>query len=78
MDSCGVIVLPDTVQTNVSVAYVTLKQPCREDAVDTLMFLARAELPEHLQPAAIHILDTMPMTPSGKIDYRALEQLAAQ
>lgn len=78
VDSCGVIVLPDTVQINVSVAYVTLKQPCREDAVDTLMSLARAELPEHLQPAAIHILDTMPMTPSGKIDYRALEQLAAQ
>lgn len=80
LENCGVIAAPDQARINVPVCYVLLKseQQDRSELLRQLTDLARAELPEHLQPAAIHILDTMPMTPSGKIDYRALEQLAAQ
>ena len=79
LDNCGVIVLPDPERINVPVAYVTLKPGVDATAVPAaLTAIARRELPEHMQPAAIHILDSMPMTQSGKIDYRALEALAAE
>ena len=42
------------------------------------MVLAQNELPEYDRPEIITIIDSMPMTPSGKIDYRALEAMAGE
>ena len=78
VESCGVAVLPDPVQTNVSIAFVTIKPTVakRDAVVEELDALSRKDLPEHLRPSVIHILDTMPLTSNGKIDYRALEEMA--
>lgn len=36
-----------------------------------------AELPSWMMPGIIHVLDTLPLTPSGKVDRRALPTLVA-
>ena len=44
--------------------------------MEELMNYAKAELPEHSVSVKIMVLDEMPLTQSGKIDYRALEYKA--
>lgn len=78
VSECGVIVREDAVRMNIAIAYVTLKG---NEAIDKskvtekIMSFAKAELADHMVPVAIHIIEKMPTTPSGKIDYRALEEL---
>ncbi|MGU3436428.1 amino acid adenylation domain-containing protein [Actinomycetes bacterium M1A6_2h] len=53
----------------VLVSYVHADGPV--DSAD-LMAIARASLPRHMVPARIVVLDTIPLTPVGKLDRRAL------
>ncbi|MCP3144849.1 non-ribosomal peptide synthetase, partial [Pyxidicoccus xibeiensis] len=53
------------------VAYVSARQEQVLD-VGALRELARARLPEYMVPPHIVVLDTLPLTPSGKVDRRAL------
>lgn len=79
VEKSGVIVRPDPIQTNVPIAFITMKKHMDiQNFEEQLLQYAKQELPDHLQPESIHIIDTMPMTPSGKIDYRALEERAAK
>ncbi|WP_052511419.1 non-ribosomal peptide synthetase [Cupriavidus sp. HPC(L)] len=47
---------------------------CVLDAVDTATIKDRlkAQLPDHMVPAQIIVLDRLPITPNGKLDHRAL------
>jgi amino acid adenylation domain-containing protein len=53
------------------VAYVTAKQDASLRTADLRAHLKRA-LPEYMMPAAFMVLDRLPLTPSGKVDRRAL------
>ena len=73
----------DAQRINVPIAYVSLKKiqtvhPSgdAQDIIDQLNALAKRELPEHMRPVEIRIVDKMPMTVSKKIDYRTLEEEA--
>ena len=80
VERCGVIVVPDAVRVNVPVAFVLLKTGAagNEQRLNEIREWIRKELPDHLWPKAVHILESMPMTQTGKIDYRALEKLAEE
>lgn len=53
------------------IAYVTARAETRPDAHCLRTFL-KAALPEHMVPSAFVVLDHLPLTPSGKLDRRAL------
>ena len=53
---------------------------CKENAVvkAKLRELCQKELPEYAQPVDFVFVDSLPLTPIGKIDYRALEKQAEE
>lgn len=53
------------------VAYATLREPL-QGAVEKLRAHAEQSLPEHMVPSAFVVLEQMPLTPSGKLNRRAL------
>ncbi len=75
---CGTIVVEDSERLNVAVSFVTMQDSLysKELLIAELMECAREKLPEHSVPVKIVVLDEMPLTQSGKIDYRQLEKKA--
>lgn len=65
------------VQGHLPIVFAVLKDGCTENAVkEELVELCQKELPEYVQPVDFVFIDKMPLTPIGKIDYRALEEKA--
>jgi amino acid adenylation domain-containing protein/thioester reductase-like protein len=54
------------------VAYVVLAEGEKEADPNQLRAFLRQKLPEYMIPSAFVTLDTLPMTPNGKVDRRAL------
>ena len=50
----------------------------KNKTVSDIIQTCQKELPEYAQPKSIIIIDVMPLTPIGKVDYRTLEQMAAK
>lgn len=73
---CGTIVVEHPERINVAVSFVKMKDSSysKEQLVSELMECAREKLPEHSVPVKIVVLDEMPLTQSGKIDYKVLEK----
>lgn len=46
----------------------------KEELIDQLSELCQRELPEYVQPVEYRFIDSLPLTPIGKVDYRSLEQ----
>ncbi len=64
-------------QGKLPVVYAVLKENCNEDEIKKELFeLCQKELPEYVQPVDFIFIDKMPLTPIGKVDYRALEKEA--
>lgn len=75
VNRCGVIVQNNEERMSASIAFVSFcNQSLGEEGVRQLKELIQRELPEHLWPDSIIPLKEMPITPSGKIDYRKLEK----
>lgn len=79
VDKCAVVAIEDEEMMNVAVVFVT-KTSNIDDSVLTsvLETLAKNDLPRHMQPSRIIVVDKLPLTASGKIDYKALEKEAAK
>lgn len=61
------------------VLFVTLKNAAeRETAIADVQKHCNQELAEYSRPSIIQVIDSLPITHAGKVDYRALEQEAAR
>ncbi|MBP5971594.1 amino acid adenylation domain-containing protein [Brasilonema sp. CT11] len=69
--SC-VIAREDNLGDKRLVGYVVAHQYCQL-TMDQLRQFLKAKLPEYMVPSAFVILESMPLTPNGKVDRRALK-----
>ncbi len=76
VQECAVIAVPDAMKGEVIEAFVALKQPV--DDVDALIAelqqRVRDNLAAYAYPRSVHIVDSLPKTPSGKIQRFVLRQ----
>jgi amino acid adenylation domain-containing protein len=68
---CVVVAREDSPGDRRLVAYAVLREPEGAAASDLRLYL-RQKLPDHMIPSAFVLLEAMPLTPSGKVDRRAL------
>ena len=71
--------MPDKehIQGKLPIVYAVLDDGVNKDNIKfELKLLCENELPEYAQPVDFIFIDEMPLTPIGKVDYRALEKLA--
>jgi len=74
VNRCATIVVEDAERMNVMVAYVSLKKACFCSETELGKYLT-IKLPEHFSVKKIVILDQIPITPNGKVDYKMLTKL---
>ena len=70
--SCAVVPMqdPNHSESKLPKAFVVLKGA--NATTEELMTYCKANLPEHLVPAAIELIDALPMNSNGKVDYKKL------
>ncbi len=79
--SCCVVGVDDKDQSQgkLPVVYAVLVGNANKSTVKAeLRKLCESELPEYAQPVDFVFIDEMPLTPIGKVDYRALEKMAEE
>jgi oxalate---CoA ligase len=75
--SAAVVAVRDEVLGQRPVAYVVPARPGREPQLeDALRQACQAALPRPKWPAAFHLVDGLPLGPTGKVARRRLEELA--
>jgi acetyl-CoA synthetase len=77
--AAGVVGLPDTMRTEAVTAFVVLRAGFRATAelAAQLQDHVRSRLGGHQYPRAVHFIDELPMTVTGKVMRRELRRLAA-
>lgn len=79
VETCCVIGIPDKERINFPKAYIVLKQKSVNDIDEErirkeITEICRQNLPDYMVPDEVEIVNDLPRTPRGKVDYRALEQ----
>ncbi|MFB2836725.1 non-ribosomal peptide synthetase, partial [Floridanema evergladense] len=73
VQAAAAIVREDTPGDKRLVAYIT-SQPSATPTSSELRQYLKAKLPDYMVPSAYVLLETLPLTPSGKVDRRALPE----
>lgn len=79
VDKCCVVGVsdPNYAVGQIAIAYIVVKQNMA-DAVKEIQQMCANLLPEHSIPQKYIIVNELPYTPAGKVDFRALERMAAE
>lgn len=77
---CCAIGVPDPVRNLIPTLFVVLKPGTEhtDQLTDEIIEICTSELPEYMVPESIEYRAEFPRTPRGKIDYRALEEMAKE
>ena len=72
--ACAVVPMqdPEHSESHLPKAFVVLKDSDNQTTIKELMAYCEANLPVHLVPAAIELIDALPMNGNGKVDYQKL------
>ena len=72
--ACAVVPMhdPDHSESHLPKAFVVLKDSDIQTTIKKLMAYCEMNLPVHLVPAAIELIDALPMNSNGKVDYKKL------
>lgn len=70
----AVVVEEDKAKLNIAVAYVVLKKGNMEKQLAFIRDTLEQKLPDYSVPKTIMVIESMPLTQSGKIDYRKLQK----
>ena len=81
VSECGVVCISDGPNTYLPIAFCVLEKSC--DSTQTsvekeLQALSKADLPGFDEPVKYIFVDCLPRTAQGKVDYRALEEMAKE
>ncbi len=76
IEKCAVIIEEDPNRISIPVAFITPKgnEVIVSDYVSYIQSVIQKQLPSYYCPEMIRIIEKMPLTSSGKIDYKALEK----
>lgn len=75
---CAVVGVPDEIELNIPVANIVLHEGCEDQEKDVIAFvdhMVGEQLPEYALMAGYNFLKELPLTPIGKLDFRALEKI---
>ena len=83
VENCCAVGVTDKshVQGKLPVVFVVCKESFKgkeDKIISELKDMCKKELPEYSQPVDFRFCDSLPLTPIGKIDYRALEKMAEE
>jgi long-chain acyl-CoA synthetase len=73
--SAAAVGVPDDEAGEAVVLFVTLRPGARVSTEDVLSFM-RAQLPKHMVPRSVLVLDSLPLTVNGKTAKASLRELA--
>ena len=76
--NCAVVGVPDEIELNIPVANIVLHDEYKDRVQDVVEYIdqtIRDQLPEYSLMAGYNFLDELPLTPIGKLDFRALEKI---
>lgn len=74
---CAVVCIPDGDYSNIAIAFAVLASS-EEEKVNAQQIedYLKDKLPSHCIPKQIVLVDSLPLSPVGKVDYKALEKQA--
>lgn len=73
----AVVGAPDPVRGQVPRAYIVARER-RPDVIEDIQFFMKSRLSQHEYPRQIEFVDELPKTPAGKVNRKALRDLARQ
>ena len=78
IELCCVIAVPNEERINYPMAYLVLRKNLNESEhiLSEIKGLCHRELPEYMLPERWQFMDDLPRTERGKVNYRALEEMA--
>ncbi len=78
IELCCVIAVPDEDRINYPMAYLVMRKDMSKSdyIMSEIQDICHKELPEYMIPEKMEFMDDLPRTERGKIDYRALEEMA--